>query len=130
MLNFKYIFDYSAEAIRFCQAGVLNFAFGFGLYVLLVKLGFTPYISQLISHMIGIIFNYTMYHRYVFIKSKPAKFKFLISYIVNYLLSLMILYILMKVIISPYLSGFITILLVFILNYFMLKNIIFLNAPK
>lgn len=130
MINFTSILDRSAEVVRFCQAGVLNFAFGFGLYVILVKLGFTPYVAQLVSHIVGVIFNYTIYHRYVFIESKPAKLKFILSYIVNYLASLLTLFLLMKIITSPYVSGFITILLVFLANYFVLKNIIFSNEPK
>jgi hypothetical protein len=71
-----------------------------------------------------------MYHRYVFTESKPAKLKFFISYIVNYFASFLILFLLMKIINSPYFSGFITILLVFLANYFVLKNIIFLNKTK
>jgi len=52
------------EIIRYYQAGALNAAFGYGLYVGLVWLGLGMYAAQLVAHLLGVAFNYFTYSRH------------------------------------------------------------------
>ncbi|PVX30151.1 GtrA family protein [Sphingomonas pokkalii] len=113
------------ELWRYYQAGIVNTAFGIGLYAALVWLGMDRYAAQLLSHLIGMAFNYLTYSRHVFKEAGPAKLRFVISYAVNYALSLGTLWLLSKVIQSPYAAGILAAFLVSIVNYFALKLLVF-----
>ena len=77
-----------AQIWRYYQAGILNAAFGFGLFALFVRLGVNLYVAQIVAHVIGVAFNYVTYSRHVFREAGPAKLRFATSYAVNYAISL------------------------------------------
>ena len=110
---------------RYYQAGVINTAFGYGLYALFVAVGFNMYVAQIVAHFAGVAFNYFTYSRYAFRDSEGSKKRFLLSYIVNYLLGLGALAAASTVIRSPYAAGFIAVLFVSLVNYFILKHLVF-----
>ena len=114
-----------AEIWRYYQAGAVNVAVGFGLYSLLVWLSFNIFAAQIISHLLGMAFNYFTYSRHVFRDAKPAKLRFTLSYAVNYVVSLAILAGVSLFIRSPYLAGFVSVVLTSIINYFALKYAVF-----
>lgn len=113
------------EIIKYYQAGILNSVFGLGLYSAFIKLGLNIYFSQLLSHIIGVSFNYIIYRNHVFKNSEPAKFKFLISYVINYFISLIVIFPVSKFVKSPYLIGVVTIFIASFINYFALKFFVF-----
>ena len=113
------------EIGRYYAAGILNTAFGYGAFSALIWLGLNLYLSQLFAHVAGVIFNYLIYSRHVFKNSKAAKKRFVVSYAGNYLFSLAALAAIVQIIESPYIAGFVTIILVSILNYFVLKHLVF-----
>lgn len=113
------------ELWRYYQAGVVNTAFGFGLYALLVWLGLNMFAAQLLSHLAGMAFNYLMYSRHVFRGAAPAKLRFILSYGVNYLVGLATLALVSRFIHSPYLAGFTSTVIVSVINYFALKHLVF-----
>lgn len=113
------------EIVRYYQAGVVNTLFGLGCYALLVRLGLNMYVAQLVAHLLGMAFNYITYSRHVFRSAGSAKLRFLISYAVNYLLSVGILALLANLIASPYIAGALTTFLVSIVNFFVLKLVVF-----
>lgn len=113
------------ELARYYQAGIVNTIFGFSLYSFLVWVGIGIFVSQTISHIIGMMFNYFTYKKHVFRKSDPAKFKFFLSYSINYILSISSLFLISRIILSPYAAGLISALLVSVINYFFLKFIVF-----
>lgn len=113
------------ELWRYYQAGVVNTAFGLGVFGLLVWLGVNMYAAQLIAHTAGVGFNYLTYTRHVFRDATPAKLRFALSYAGNYLMGLAALAAVATVVRSPYLAGLIAIVLVSIVNYFILKHLIF-----
>ena len=115
------------EIWRYYQAGMVNTAFGLGAYALLVWLGLNIYVAQFIAHFAGVLFNYMTYSRHVFRDAGPAKLRFAMSYGINYLLGLGTLATVARTVASPYLAGFITAVLVSIINYFILKYLIFLR---
>lgn len=113
------------EIVRYYQAGVVNTLFGLGAYALFVRLGMNMYAAQLVSHLMGMAFNYVTYSRHVFRDAGPAKLRFVVSYGVNYLMSVATLALVAQVIASPYVAGIATTFIVSIVNYFALKFMVF-----
>ena len=110
---------------RYYQAGIINTAFGYGLYALFVSLGLNMYLAQIVAHLLGMAFNYVTYSRHAFHDSDVSKSRFVASYAVNYLLGLGALWAISHLIASPYLAGFIAVGIVSLINYFVLKNWVF-----
>ena len=110
---------------RYYQAGIVNTAFGYGLFALFVALGLNMYVAQIVSHLLGMAFNYFTYSRHAFHDSDVSKSRFIASYAVNYLLGLGALWAVSQVVASPYLAGFIAVAIVSLINYFILKHWVF-----
>src|SRR5688500_15251578 len=110
---------------RYYQAGIVNTAFGYGLYALLVAAGLNMYLAQIIAHLIGMTFNYFTYSRHAFHDAEASKLRLACSYAVNYLFGLASLWLAARVILSPYLAGFVAVVAVSLLNYFMLRRFVF-----
>jgi putative flippase GtrA len=113
------------ELFRYYQAGIVNTLFGLGAYAVLVWAGFGIYAAQLISHVLGMSFNYVTYSRHVFRDAGPAKARFVLSYAINYLLSLAALAVIAHLVNNPYIAGFLAAFIVSIVNYFALKHVVF-----
>lgn len=120
--------DRLRELVRFYQAAVLNTVFGIGAYLVLVALGVNMYAAQAIAHVMGMAFNYLTYSRHVFRDSKPAKTRFIASYGLHYLLGLAALAGISQFIDNPYIAGIGAALAVSVVNYFVLRNLVF-KAP-
>ena len=116
-----------AELWRFYQAAVVNTAFGFGLYALLIFLGVNPFAAQAISFASGVTFNYFMYSRHVFKDGERAKLRFIAAYGVNYLLNLSLLALFKLFIHNDYLAGAVVTLIASLINYFALKHLVFVR---
>ncbi|MFC3443146.1 GtrA family protein [Sphingobium rhizovicinum] len=114
-----------AEIWRYYQAGLINTAFGFGAFSLLVWLGLNLFAAQLIAHLAGMAFNYLTYSRHVFRGAAPARLRFILSYAGNYVVGLAMLYLCSRVIASPYLAGLASTVIVSVINYFALKHLVF-----
>ncbi|HEX8841085.1 MAG TPA: GtrA family protein [Sphingomicrobium sp.] len=112
---------------RYYQAGIVNTLFGYGIYALLLRLGLWMYAAQLIAHVLGVAFNYFSYSRHVFHDSEASKLRFVVSYGFNYLLALASLAAVSQLVRSPYAAGAIAILFVSLVNYFILKNLVFVR---
>lgn len=117
------------QVIRFYQAGVINLAFGYGLYAGLIALGMSAYPAQALSHVLGVAFNYVTYSRHVFRDAQPAKLRFVANYVVSYLLSLATLAGLKQIIANDYLAGFLAAVIVSAINYVALKYLVFNRTP-
>lgn len=118
------------ELARYYQAGALNAAFGYGLYALLVRAGLNLYVAQLVAHILGVAFNYVTYSRHVFRDAGPAKRRFVLSYAVNYAISLGFLALARQFVSSPYVAGAIAIVLTSLVNYVMLKKVVFVKRVE
>jgi len=110
---------------RYYQAGVVNTIFGFGLFALFVRVGANIYVAQIVSHVLGVMFNYLTYSRYAFGDHVGGRVRFVLSYIGNYLISLGLLAGLARMISSPYGAGLATTVVVSLLNFFVLKKLVF-----
>lgn len=110
---------------RYYQAGIVNTAFGYGLYALFVAVGINMYLAQIIAHVLGVAFNYFTYSRHAFHDADVSKTRFVLSYGVNYLLGLASLWSAAQVIPSPYLAGLIAVIVVSLINYVILRHWVF-----
>lgn len=113
------------QIIRYYQAGIVNLAFGYGLFSGLVAIGMAAYPAQALSHVLGMGFNYFTYSRHVFREAGPAKLRFVASYAINYLLSLALLALLKQITSNDYVAGFAAAIIVSVLNFFVLKHAVF-----
>ena len=114
---------------RYYQAGIVNTAFGYGLFALFVRLGLNIYLAQIASHVLGMVFNYFTYSRHAFAGHETTKLRFVLSYAGNYLLGLGMLAIASHLIASPYIAGFVALVIVSLVNYFVLKRLVFRERP-
>jgi putative flippase GtrA len=114
---------------RYYQAGIVNTLFGYGMFALFVKLGLNMYVAQICAHVLGVAFNYFSYSRHVFHDSEASKPRFIASYAFNYLLGLASLAAVSQVIASPYVAGIVSIVFVSLVNFFVLKNLVFVRQP-
>ena len=112
---------------RYYQAGVVNTLFGYGLFALFVKVGLNMYVAQVSAHLLGMAFNYFSYSRHVFHDAEASKVRFVVSYAFNYVLGLASLAAASLVIHSPYIAGIVSIIFVSLVNFFVLKNLVFLQ---
>ena len=110
---------------RYYGAGIINTAFGYGLFAGLVWLGLNLFVAQIVAHVTGTIFNYFMFKRFVFTNSEPALARYIASYAVNYLIGLGFLVTVRMVIHSPYAAGLLAIICTSAVNYLILKLIVF-----
>jgi putative flippase GtrA len=110
---------------RYYQAGIANMAFGFSLFAIFVWVGFNIYLAQICSHTLGVAFNYFTYSRYTFSGNQGSKFRFILSYVGNYVLGVGALAALTQYISSSYVAGFLATVLVSVVNYFVLKRLVF-----
>jgi len=113
------------EIVRYYMVGAVNAAFGYSLFALMVWAGVGVYVAQALAHLMGMAFNYMTYSRHVFREAGPAKLRFLGSYGINYLISLGFLALASRFVPSPYLAGLIAIVLTSVVNYVMLKFMVF-----
>lgn len=118
------------QIIRYYQTGLLNLAFGYGVFSALITAGLNAYTAQAISHTLGVAFNYFSYSRHVFTEAQSAKWKFLLSYIGNYFLSLAVLIVMKKLFMNDYVAGFLGVVLVSLVNFFVLKHIVFTRPSR
>ncbi len=114
---------------RYYQAGIVNTAFGYGLYATFVALGLNMYVAQIVAHLLGVMFNYVTYSRHAFHDSNVSKGRFVASYAVNYLLGLAALWAASQFVTSPYLAGLVAVIFVSLINYLILRHWVF-TVPR
>lgn len=118
-----------AELWRYGHVGLLNTAFGYGLYALLVYLGLNLYVAQIIGQIIGAGFNYMTYRGLVFRGSRSTLRAFFGAYAFNYLMGFTFLSLAHRFIPSPYLAGFVATVAVAGINYLVLRRFVFRAPP-
>jgi putative flippase GtrA len=106
---------------------VVNTLLGLGVYAIFVRLGLHPYLAHILSYIIGMVFNYLTYSRHVFREAGPAKLRFFLAYLGGYPVSIGSLAVARQFIASPYLAGLAAIFLVSIINYVVLKYLVFIR---
>ena len=117
--------DRIAELWRYYKIGVVNTIFGIGVYSLLVFFGLNLFVAQILSHIVGVTFNYFMFTKHVFRTVKPHIPRYIFSYGVNYLIGLAFLALFHHFMPSPYIAGFLSAASASVINYVILKTFVF-----
>jgi putative flippase GtrA len=108
---------------------LINTAFGYSLYALLVFAGLNLFVAQILSHVTGATFNYFMFRRHVFKQASHPIGRYILAYSFNYLMGVTCLAIIHSFIASPYLAGFGSLVITAAVNYVVLKGFVF-RSPK
>ncbi|WP_210334290.1 GtrA family protein [Rhizobium sp. RHZ02] len=117
--------------IRFVAVGVLNSAFGYGLYAILIHMGIIPEIALLVATVLGVIFNFSTTGRLVFRSSDNRLFfKFVAAYAVIYVCNAMALRILVNFGIDPFAAQAVLMPLSVIATFAMMRAFVFREASK
>ena len=115
---------------RYYQAGILNAAFGYATYALLIKVGVWIYLAQFIAHIFGVIFNYFTYSGHAFSDFEASKLRFIVAYVFNYFVGVIGLFVAVRLSDSPYIAGIVSILGASVVNYFVLKRLVFVHVAR
>jgi putative flippase GtrA len=118
-----------AELWRYGHVGLINTAFGYGLYAFLVWLGLNLYVAQITAHVVGAGFNYLTFGKLVFRGARSNPLAYIGAYVLNYLLGLAFLATAHRFIASPYVAGFVAVAAVAAINYLVLKRFVFRPPP-
>jgi putative flippase GtrA len=110
---------------RYYQTGIINTLFGYGLFALFVFLGLNVFLAQIGSHGLGMIFNYFTYSRHAFAGHTTTRTRYIASYLGNYLFGLAVLAAVSHFIPSPYAAGLICVVIVSLVNFVVLKGLVF-----
>jgi putative flippase GtrA len=80
------------QFVRFLLVGVLNTAFGYGLFCLLIYLGMFYVIASLISTVAGVLFNFITTGNLVFGSRDKSKLsRFIAVYVITFFVNLLAL---------------------------------------
>lgn len=110
---------------RYYQIGVINTLFGYGMFALFVAIGLNIFVAQIVAHVLGVTFNYFSYSRHVFQDAAAPKLRFLLSYTFNYFVGLASLAAAVQVFASPYIAGLVAVLFASLVNFAVLRNLVF-----
>lgn len=111
--------------IRYYGVGLINTAFGYGMFAALIFIGSNLYVAQILSTVSGTAFNYFTYSRHVFRDSHRFPLPYIATYAINYLVGLSLLAFTHHFVKSPYLAGFLALLVASVINFFILRRFAF-----
>lgn len=115
------------QFIRFVLVGVLNTAFGYAVYCLMIWIGLSYWWASLIGNILGILFNFKTIGVLVFKNPDNSLFfRFLLCYILGYGLNVGIIYLLTNYTpLNDYWSGLIALPIVALFSFFYQKLFVF-----
>jgi putative flippase GtrA len=113
------------ELWAYYKVAVINTIFGLSLYYLLIFIGLNLFIAQFIGTCIGVLFNYYTFSRHVFKETKPSRVRYIMAYAFNYALSVPSLFVWHKIVGSAYVAGLCSTIFVSLINFFVLKFLVF-----
>ena len=116
-----------SQFIRFIFVGILNTAFGYGVYCLMLWMGLSYWWATLIANILGVLFNFKTIGILVFENpSNRLFFKFALCYVLAYFLNVGIIALFTHfTTINQYVSGFVATICVALFSFFFQKFIVF-----
>ena len=116
-----------SQFIRFVLVGILNTAFGYGVYCLMIWIGVPYWWATLISNVLGVLFNFKTIGILVFENSNNRLFfRFVSCYLLAYGLNVGIIYLLTHFAgLNDYWSGLIATPFVALFSFFYQKLFVF-----
>lgn len=119
-----------ARLARYYGVAAINTLWGYGIYAGLVALGLNLFLAQILSHTLGVVFNYFSYSLGVFQRPPRSKAAYVMAYGVNYLVSAAFLALFHHFGLSPYLAGLYALVCSSLLNFLVLSRIVFRTKPQ
>ena len=116
----------SKRFIRFVMVGIMNTAFGYGLFASLIYMGLHYAVANIIGMIISILFNFKTIGNLVFYNNDNRLiFRFVTVYAVNFAFGLTGLWIFDQFGVSMYIAGAILPFPAAILTYILQKTFVF-----
>jgi putative flippase GtrA len=127
MIKTLFINFWEYKFFRFIIVGIINTAFGYAVFAFLIYLKFHYSIAVLISTILGVLFNFKTIGEIVFNnKSNRLILRFCMVYFITYWLNVFIIFIFKKVISENlYLVGFLALIPVALITFFLNKYFVF-----
>ena len=123
------LFSYTIDRtfIRFVLIGLLNTAFGVGLYCFFVYLGMSYRSAVLLSTVLGVLFNFKTIGTFVFKNtSNRLIFRFILAYVIIYFINVGLIRLLLELTdINEYIAGIIATPIVAIASFVLQKHFVF-----
>jgi putative flippase GtrA len=117
------------QFVRFVLVGVLNTAFGYGVYAAMLYLGFSYPIASLTSLLLGILFSFQTQGRLVFGDPRQRLLpRFALAWAVIYALNLGLIASFVRFGLDAYTAGALALVPTVVLSYLVQKFIVF-RAP-
>lgn len=113
--------------IRFVLIGILNTAFGVGLYCLFIYWGIPYRSAVLLSTVLGVLFNFKTIGTFVF-KNKKNRliFKFVAAYVIIYFINIGFIHLLLELTeLNEYIAGVIATPIVAIASFILQNRFVF-----
>ena len=116
-----------SQFIQFVFVGVLNTAFGYGVYCLMLWIGLSYWWATLIANVLGVVFNFKTTGVLVFKNHNNwLFFRFALCYVLAYFLNVGIIALFTHfTTINQYISGFVATVCVALFSFFFQKFIVF-----
>jgi putative flippase GtrA len=125
-LRVQSTFQRHARLLKFLAVGVLNTAFGYGIFAFLIWYGLHYSLAAAISTVLGVLFNFKTTGALVFRSHENSKIiRFVLAYMVVYCANVAALAVLVHLGVDTYLAGLILILPLALLAYFLNSQFVF-----
>jgi putative flippase GtrA len=112
--------------MKFLAVGVLNTAFGYGVFALLIFAGVRPMPSLAITYVVGVTFNFITTGRFVFDHPhRSALLRFIAAYVVVFLINAGLYEILSASGVTPLVAQAICVPIMAIVAFFLFKVHVF-----
>lgn len=116
----------NSHFIRFIIVGILNTAFGVGVYCLMIFSGFPYFVATLASNILGVLFNFKTTGKFVFENSDNRLIlRFTLCYVLIYLINNGIIKLFLQTGMNEYWSGILATPVVAVCSFFMLKCFVY-----
>lgn len=114
------------QIVSFILVGLLNTAFGYGVYTLFIYLGFNYVSAALYATIIGVFFNFKTIGKIVFGSNENGLiFKFIAVYVVVFIVNVLCIKIFKSVGFNDYIAGFLAIGPYAIVSFILNKKYVF-----
>jgi putative flippase GtrA len=114
------------EIFRFLFVGVVNTAFSFGVYSMLLFLGMKYFLANGVALVAGILFSFVMQGRFVFRNTQTRLLgRFVFGWIIIYFANIGFIRAMLQYGLNPYVAGALAIPPITLVSYFMQKYFVF-----
>ena len=115
------------QAVKFLLVGIMNTAFGYGLFSLFIYVGLHYSLAVLLSTIFGVLFNFKTIGKLVFGSSDNGLiFRFILVYIITYLLNIYFLWLFKKFgFENMYINGFVLLIPLAAVSFLLNKFFVF-----